>query len=102
MTNNDPRAFDAHDEWIECPKCRNVTVALANYEISDAAEGATLNAEPLEFLLFGWVAFLANYVTELFSLGGRKSKLARLKAQILPRFPRALVCPRCLHVIERI
>ena len=101
MTNNDPRSYDARDEWIECPKCHNVTVALADYEISEAAEGPTLGADWLEFLIFGWIIFVANYLMELFSFGGRKAKLAQLKTQVLPRAPRSLVCPRCLHVIER-
>ena len=101
MINNNPRAYDAADEWIECPKCRNVTVALADYEISDAAEGPTASADLPEFLLFGWWAFVINYLTELFSFGGRKTKLAKLKKDVLPNFPKSLICPTCLHVIER-
>ena len=101
MINNDPRAHDPADEWIECPKCRNVTVRLDDYQISEAAEGPALGADWIEFLIFGWVIFVANYIMELFSFGGRKSKLAKLKAEILPNFPNSLVCPRCLHVIER-
>ena len=101
MNNNDPRAYDAPDEWIECPKCRNVTVALADYEISDAAEGPTLNADTTDFLLFGWWAYVVNYFAEMFSLGGRKTKLAKLKTDVLPAYPKSLICPACLHVIKR-
>ena len=77
-------------------------VRLDDYEISEAAEGPTVGADWLEFLLFGWIVFVVNYAMELFSFGGRKSHLAKLKAQVLPRAPRSLVCPRCLHVIERV
>ena len=76
-------------------------VRLDDYEISEAAEGPTVGADWLEFLLFGWIIFVVNYGMELFSFGGRKSTLAKLKAEVLPAFPRALVCPRCLHTIER-
>ena len=101
MTNNAPRDFDARDEWIECPKCRNVTVKLRDFEITDAGEGPTAHADGIEFLLFGWWALALNYLSELFSFGGRKRKLVQLKAHILPRAPESLVCPYCLHVIER-
>ena len=101
MRNNNPRDFDARDEWIECPKCRNVMVSLRDFAITDAGEGPSAHADLPEFLLFGWWAYLINYLAEAFSFGGRKSKLATIKAQVLPRAPNSLVCPHCLHVIER-
>ena len=101
MTNNNPRAYDAKAEWIECPHCHNVTLPLADYQISNASESPDVSASGLEFLLFGWWAFALNFLADVFSLGGRKTKLAHLKAEILPQFPRSLVCPRCLNVIKR-
>ena len=101
MINNDPRSYDARDEWLDCPQCRAATVLLANYEISDAGYDPASHSDLPQFLWFGWLTYALDYVSELFSFGGRESKLARLKRETLPQFPRSLVCPRCLHVIKR-
>lgn len=102
MRNSNPRAYDPVDEWIECPKCRNVTVPLKDFEISEASEGPTASADAVDFWLFGLWAFAINYFAEAFSFGGRRAKLRQLKRDVLPQFPHSLVCPRCLNVIERV
>lgn len=74
---------------------------LKDYELQKSSESPTVGAEPWEFLLWGWWAFVANYVADLFTYEGRKRKLAEQKQDVLPNFPNSLVCPRCLHIIKR-
>ena len=74
---------------------------LKEYEISKASESPTADTELWEFLLWGWVAFVGNYVNDLFTYESRKRKLAQQKQEVLPDFPNSLVCARCLHVSKR-
>lgn len=74
---------------------------LKDFEIQKSSESPTAGAEPWEFLLWGWAAFVANYLSDLFTFEERKRKLAGLKQEVLPGFPGSLVCPRCLHVARR-
>jgi hypothetical protein len=74
---------------------------LKDYEIQKSGESPSVGAEWWEFLLWGWWAFVYNYVYDLFTYEGRKRKLAQQKQALLPHFPNSLVCPRCLHVLRR-
>ena len=97
----DMRGADASDEWKPCPQCPGVLLPLRDYEIQKSSESPGVGADVGEFLLFGWWAFILNFVDDAWSFGGRKKRLAALKAEVLPQFPRSLVCPRCLHVVKR-
>lgn len=95
-------APDLQNEWIECPHCRSVMLPLREYEIQRSSEFPAVEAELWEFLLWGWMAFVSNFVCALIGFGGRKATLAKQKQDILPRFPNSLVCPRCFVVIRRV
>lgn len=73
-------------------------IPLADYEIHKASESPGVGAELWQFLLFGWAIFVINYLTDLWTFEERKKKLATLKAEVLPTFPRSQVCPRCLEL----
>ncbi len=100
---NDPdiRKYDSPGEMIPCPECHAWMLPLKSYEIPGSTESAGIGAEPLEFLLWGWWAFVYNYVYDHFTFENRKKKLLELKRQTLPQFPNSLVCPRCLHLNKR-
>lgn len=100
-TDPDVRKYDRQDEFVACPACRSWMLPLKDYEIQKSSESPTAGAEWHEFLLWGWWAFVANYIHDLLTYEGRKKKLAQQKKEILPQFPNSLVCPRCLHVTKR-
>ncbi len=95
-TNDDP------NEWVECPHCRSVMLPLRSYEIPGASEFPAVECELWEFFIWGWMAFVYHFLSGLATYGGRKARLAQQKRDVLPRFPRSLVCPRCLHVQSRL
>jgi hypothetical protein len=74
---------------------------LKDYDLQKSSESPTMGAELWEFLLWGWVAFVANYISDLFLYEERKRKLAKQKQDVLPEFPNSLVCTRCLHLTKR-
>ena len=92
---------DARHEWTECPQCRSVMLPLGEYEMQRSSEFPVVEAELWEFVLWGWGIFVYNFLWALATYEGRKRRLAALKRDTLPRFPRSLVCPRCLFVARR-
>jgi len=75
---------------------------LKDYEISRQSESPNVGAEWWEFLIWGWWALVANFAYDLFTFESRKRKLAQQKQASLPKYPNSLICPRCLHLIERV
>ena len=100
-TDPDVRKYDNLDDFKPCSECGTWILPLQEYEIEAASESPTAGAELWEFILWGWMAFVYNYVYDLFTFKERQLRLARLKAEILPQFPRSLVCPGCLRVTKR-
>ena len=92
---------DSRNEWVECPQCRSVMTPLREYEIQSSSEFPAVEAEAWEFFLWGWMAFVYNFLIGLVTYGGRKARLAKQKRDVLPRFAHSLVCPRCLYVQRR-
>lgn len=91
------RRYDDNAPLVPCPKCRTFMVLLANHEIS-ADEDPALDADSVDFFLFGLWAYLYNFLFGAAALATRKRKLEKLKSEVLPQNPKALLCPRCLHV----
>jgi len=89
------------DEWFTCPSCHGFMMPLGKYEIQKLSEGPTVGAEPWEFYLYGWMAFVYNYIYDAMTFKERKAKLSKLKDEVLPQFPNSQVCPQCLQVIKR-
>lgn len=100
-TDPDVRKYDGQGETVTCSECHAFMLPLRDYEISRGAEAPAVGAELWEFLLWGWWAFAYNYISDALTLRGRLSKLAALKQEVLPRFPRSLVCPQCLYLLKR-
>lgn len=100
-TDPDIRRYDSNDDWTMCPECHNGTLRLDSYEIQKSSESPSIDAEWYEFLIWGWWSFVVNFLDGLFTYESRKKKLAKLKLEHLPNFPRSLVCTRCLHVLKR-
>ncbi len=86
------------DIWHTCHKCATPLLPLRDFEIHKSSESPGVGADLPEFILFGWWAFVINYVDDLFSFGSRQKRLAALKSEVLPQFPRSQVCPRCLEL----
>ena len=102
-TDPDVRKYDSdrHADYINCPECGTFMLPLKDYDMDKASEAPAVGADLFEFLVWGWMAFIYNYVYDLLTLEGRKKKLAEQKRDILPSAPNSLVCPRCLHVLKR-
>ena len=99
-TDPEVRKYDGADEAVTCSECHAFMVPLRGYEISKS-ESPAASMELWEYVVWGWSAILVNYVHDALTLKGRTQRLAQQKAQVLPRFPRSLVCPRCGHVLQR-
>ena len=100
-TDPNVRRYDRDEDFTACPQCRSWMLPLSQFEISKASESPIVQAEWWEFLLWGWMAFVSNYVSDLFTYEKRKNKLAAQKAEVLPQFPNSLICPQCLHVTRK-
>jgi len=99
-TDPDIRKYDPKDDVSPCPECHQWMLPLEEYELP-VSETPTIECEIWEFLLWGWMAFVYNYLYDVFTIKGRREKLARLKAEVLPVNPKSLVCPACLHVVRK-
>ncbi len=93
-----PDSSPREEIWRTCPKCATPLLPLRDFEIHKSSESPGVGADLWQFLLFGWWAFVLNFVDDLFTLGARQKKLAALKSEILPQFPNTQVCPRCLEI----
>ena len=91
------RRYDDNAPLTNCPNCNTFMVPLANHELS-AGEHPTLEAEGLEYFVFGLWAYLYNLLFGAAALATRKRKLAKLKNEVLPQSPNALICPACLQL----
>jgi hypothetical protein len=100
-TDPEVRKYDNQGESVTCTQCYAFMLPLRDYEISKSSESPAIEAELWEFLLWGWWAFVGNYLHSAMTYKSRQSKLAQMKQEVLPRFPRSLVCPRCLHILQR-
>jgi len=88
------------DLWLTCPECHSIMVPLRSFEIQSSEE-PTIEFDLLQFLLFGWWSILYNFIFGAARMQGRKTQLAKDKAQVLPQFPNSQICPRCLHLMRR-
>lgn len=93
---------DDRDEWVECPHCRSVMLPLRDYEITSLSEFPVVECELWEWFVWGWMALAFHFLLGLATYSGRKTRLAQQKYSLLPRFPRSLICPRCLAVQSRL
>jgi len=85
------------DIWVSCPDCHTIMVPLRSFEIQDS-ELPTLDADPLQLMLFGWWSIVYNFIFGAAKMAGRKARLAKDKAEVLPQFPNSQICPRCMHL----
>lgn len=74
---------------------------LRDYSIENSERPSLGAIEPWEFMLWGWMAFVYNYVYDSLTYKGRQQKIANLHAEILPHFPNSLICPHCLHIVRK-
>jgi hypothetical protein len=95
--HDDPKSTDV---WLNCPECHNIMVPLKGYEIRDSAAPG-LGADLWQFLLFGWIIFVYNYVFGTAKFEGEKARLALEKKEVLPHYPNSQICPKCFHVTRR-
>jgi len=74
---------------------------LKDYNVESSERPSLGDVEPWEFILWGWMAFVYNYLYDSITYKSRQKKVEALHTDILPNFPNSLICPRCLHVIKR-
>lgn len=88
-----------------CPECRYTTVMLNDFDgtwSGDAVEGEA--RDPLSYFRWGMWLVLWDLLCAGFKMSGRenrKTKVERLRKEVLPDFPDSLICPSCLHVIYK-
>ena len=101
--------LDPDEKWIACERCRKRLRPLAKYKPQDVRVNAP-ELGPLEDMSrLGFRGLIASlgliFITCFLSCVGesavtryRSGKVARLKRDILPRYPKSLICPHCLKV----
>ena len=101
---------NVNDDWIACEACRGWMVPLAKCEIESANYAMPDWDDIVDNSLWGWgwIHFLALaawglLVTlyEEFVTAMRRRKLAKIQAEILPKFPNSQICPKCLKVKQK-
>ena len=97
------------DKVVMCHRCRQMMKSLARFQPEDVRFISDVNphAETMTRVL-GWRYFAGTFLLTFFETlyefaasGWRRRKVARLKREILPRFPKSQICPRCLRVEKR-
>jgi len=92
MQSNDPdiRKYEQKNDLVACPQCHGWMLPLNEFEIQKSS-APSVEAEPWEFLLWGWSAYLYNFIFDSFTYESRKRKLAQQKRDTLPQFPKSFV-----------
>ncbi|MDQ3814072.1 MAG: hypothetical protein M3347_08980 [Armatimonadota bacterium] len=93
------------DEWKLCPHCRSPMLPLKDYEVRGGAGPDEDDSDTMPSMHRDWtesiIMGILDHIWDGVRTTLRKRKLLRLRRQLLPRSPNSLVCPRCLHAIER-
>jgi hypothetical protein len=58
----------------------------------------TLEADGIDLYFYGLWAYVYNLLFGAAALAAKKRKLEKLRSEVLPQFPKALVCPGCLYI----
>ena len=93
---------------ILCPECHRTMVELAKFYHSMQEDG-TMGTDAPIFIRSGFqyglnpiaVIELLNGAIDAIFLKFRNKKVERLCAQVLPRYPKSLICPNCLYLWRR-
>jgi hypothetical protein len=80
-TDPDLRKYNNQAEIANCPDCHVFMLPLQGYEMHKSSESPTVGAEPWEFFLWGWWAYVSNYVYDLSTYEKRKRKRKRQMAE---------------------
>jgi hypothetical protein len=75
-------------------------VLLSSYEIPTGGERAMPGPQGIGPFISAWWTSIFLCLLDLVTRNERPMRLARRKAEILPRSPEALVCPACLEIQE--
>lgn len=90
-----------------CPGCRHWRMyELSNFHEDDINDAPSHDGwgEPTWFHSINWLYYfgwLVNMFGGAASVQKKRAKLRKLRAEVLPRAPKTLVCPKCFEVIER-
>lgn len=91
------------EEWMNCPQCHSPMVELWNYEVDALGNYEGFDAEKATNMRgqFDPARAVAQLITNDVNFKKRKKLLADIKRTKLPGYPKSLICPRCMHVIQR-
>jgi hypothetical protein len=95
-----------------CPHCRYPTLKLKDFEGASsldapgfdgvgAREYGSTHDYSLWFLGIVIVRDVLKEIGKSLRLLRRRHKVKKLRAETLPQFPDALICPLCLHIMKR-
>lgn len=99
-TDPSMRKYDGNTA-IKCPACPGYMVSLRDFDITTSNEGPTFEADFTEYVIWGWWAYIYNFLFGSLDFKLRKNRVADLKQKVLPEFPASLICSQCLHVTRR-
>jgi len=94
---------------VMCPNCHRTMVELAKFYHAMHEDGGTMGTEAPLFVGMGFrfglnpiaVLELLNGLWDLLFLKLRNKKVERLCTEVLPRYPKSLICPNCLYLWRR-
>jgi hypothetical protein len=85
-----------------CPQCRYPMLRLAGFEGVSSKDAPNPSAHSgygeSNYHWFGLLGIIWSLLCDLakeIGLLGRKRKVKQLRAEILPQYPDALICPHC-------
>jgi hypothetical protein len=88
-----------------CPNCHYPMLKLSGFEgVSSRDAQAFHGKNSHDFSLWGWWAIAHDLLAGLWSgLGAwrRRRQVKKLRDEVLPQFPKSLICPHCLQVFRK-
>jgi hypothetical protein len=94
-----------HDNATQCPQCHYPMLNLSGFEGVSSRDAQGFNNRDLhDYSFWGWWAIAYGIFAGMWSGLGtlrRRRQVKKLRAEILPQFPKSLICPHCLQVLRK-
>jgi hypothetical protein len=94
-----------NDNATFCPHCHYPMLKLSRFEGVSSRDAQGFNGKDShDFSFWGWWAIAHDLFTRMWSGVGtwlRRRQVNKLRAEVLPQFPKSLICPHCMQVFRK-
>lgn len=88
-----------------CPHCHYPMLKLANFEgVSSRDAQGFHGKDNHDYSFWGWWAIVDELLSGMWNgltTWRRRRQVKKLRDEVLPQFPKSLICPHCLQVVRR-